>query len=283
MPVGWPPQNRQAYPPPHPHSHDEGPSPNSAPFHDQISPPSNSGSSAKPSNPFDEGNPFDLGSPFPDLSSVHPLGAGPSIHQQPQSSLSQLVDAGLQNPPGSAGAGSNPMPLPDASFLDTWPFWLADTNSLAVSPDSGLSHNNQPLPTEPMHPTMTGEPDWLADSVLIPAIASFFERLHPIMPVFTRSWVLDRIDRDEHHRVSGFAAMLLALSALTRIQGNGNVDRATRSQNLQAARLMLEKSARLRASSTMGKTHTLDDVLASFYCFATLFGLQEPDAATFRL
>lgn len=178
---------------------------------------------------------------------------------------------------------SNTIPLPDTSFLDAWPFWLADTNSLAVSPDSAIAQNNVALPTEPTYPSNPGEPDWLADSALIPAIASFFERLHPIMPVFTRSWILDRIDKDDHHRQTGFAAMLLALSALTKIQAIGAVDRATRSQNVQSARLMLEKSARLRASSTMGSNHTLDDVLASFYCFATLFGLQEQTAATFRL
>ena len=257
---------------------EEGPSPNSASFQGQIS-PSNSGSSSKPTHVFEEANPFDLGSPFPDLSRVEPIGVGQHLGS---SNLSQLVDPGLHNQGGSSTL-SNPMALPDVSFLDTWPFWLANTNSQAVSPESGLLQNALPLPPQPTYVSTSNEIDWLADSYLIPAIACFFERLHPIMPVFTRSYLLDRIDRDEHHTQSGFAAMLLALSALSKIQAIGAVDKTTRSQNTQASRLMLEKSARMRASSTMGSNHTLDDVLASFYTFATLFGLQEHSAATFRL
>lgn len=127
------------------------------------------------------------------------------------------------------------------------------------------------------------EIDWLADSHLIPVIATFFERLHPILPIFTRSWILDRIDKDEHRSRPSFAAMLLALSSLVKIQPVKAVDRVSRSQRNSQARALLEQSVRIRASVLMGQSQSLDEVLASFYSFATLFGMQEHDAATFRL
>ena len=123
----------------------------------------------------------------------------------------------------------------------------------------------------------------LSDSLLIPNIASFFERLHPIMPVFSRSWLFDRIDRDEHRTCPAFAAMLLAMSALAMVQPVKTSERSARSVRFLRARGLLEESAKTGASLLLGQGHTLDAVLTSFYTFACLFGLQEHGAAAFRL
>lgn len=45
------------------------------------------------------------------------------------------------------------------------------------------------------------EPHALSDSVLIPTLALFYERLSGIMPVFSRAWLFGRLDRDHHHTV----------------------------------------------------------------------------------
>lgn len=190
----------------------------------------------------------------------------------------------------------------DLSFLESWPFWLATT--AANSPESAsqngsnlnvASTTSRPDGKDVQHPqqyaqnqqyypdSRNPEPDLLADSILIPAIASFFERLHPIMPIFTRSWILDRIDKDEHRSQPSLAAMLLALSSLAKIQPVKAADRISRSQRNEQAKSLLEQSVKLRANAFLGRTHSLDEVLASFYSFATLFGMQEHDAATFRL
>jgi hypothetical protein len=191
----------------------------------------------------------------------------------------------------------------DFSFLESWPFWLSETASnspaynLAVATTSSSARIGEVSSTgtgtpqaqisqqgsyEPA-PEPEPEQDYLADSQLIPAIACFFERLHPIMPIFTRSWILDRIDKEEHRSQPKLAAMLLALSSLSKIQPVKASERSSRSIRHHEARAMLEQSATSRASSTMGQNISLDDVLASFYAFAVLFGLQMHDAATFRL
>lgn len=125
--------------------------------------------------------------------------------------------------------------------------------------------------------------DCLSDSLLIPAVAVFFEKLHSIIPIFTRSWLLERIANKEHQKQKGFAGMLLALCALTKVQPGAWKDDTARLEAWDAARLLLEKSARVRSSATMGSKHTLDDVLASLYAFCTLTGLQDQDAFIFRL
>lgn len=180
----------------------------------------------------------------------------------------------------------------DFSFLESWPFWLAAT--AANSPEStnlnGSNATSKDTPDQQQsrqgyHQTDShpGQPDLLSDSHLIPAIASFFERLHPIMPIFTRSWILDRIDKDEHRTQSSLAGMLLALSSLAKIQSVKVADRISRSQRNEQAKALLEQSVQRRSNALLGRVHSLDEVLASFYSFATLFGMQEHDAATFRL
>lgn len=195
-----------------------------------------------------------------------------------------------------------PQQSTDFSFLETWPFWLAATaanspesanqnsNSLNAVSISGrtdsidVNHHQQDAEGHRYSSdSRNTEPDLLADSHLIPAIASFFERLHPIMPIFTRSWILDRIDKDEHRSQPSLAAMLLALSSLARIQPVKAADRISRAHRNEQAKSLLEQSVKARANAFLGRTHSLDEVLASFYSFATLFGMQEHDAATFRL
>lgn len=183
-----------------------------------------------------------------------------------------------------------PQQASDFSFLESWPFWLAGTaanspesaqnNGMKEASADGTYHQSSSYMSTHNQPQ---EVDWLADSQLIPAIASFFEKLHPIMPIFTRSWILDRIDKDHHRSQPSLAAMLLALCSLAKIQPVKAADRISRSQRNEQARALLEQSVKVRANVLLGQTHSLDEVLASFYSFATLFGMQEHDAATFRL
>lgn len=185
----------------------------------------------------------------------------------------------------------------DFSFLQSWPFWLSGTaaNSpesarptvSSTGPDATQQLNPPTMPSNsaynPAPPPLDYEVDWLSDSHLIPAIGTFFERLHPIMPIFTRSWILDRIDKDQHRSQSSLAGMLLALSSLAKIQPVKATDRTSRTRRNEEARALLEQSVKVRANVLVGQTHSLDEVLASFYTFATLFGMQEHNAATFRL
>lgn len=104
----------------------------------------------------------------------------------------------------------------------------------------------------------------LSDSVLIPTLALFYERLGGVMPIFSRTWLFSRLDREDHHNSPHFAAMLLAMSALTVMQAQpSNTSKEAkerrssgRSRRAKAIRLLGE-ALKLRESPFMGSVSYL--------------------------
>lgn len=130
----------------------------------------------------------------------------------------------------------------------------------------------------------------LSDSALIPTLALFYERLGGVMPVFSRTWLFSRLDKDDHQTDPQFAAMLIAMSALVVIQAQPHADvkdkradrLSARKRRAKATRL-LEETLKLRESPTLGQHSSLETCCTSFFVFATLFGLGEHSAAWYRL
>lgn len=129
----------------------------------------------------------------------------------------------------------------------------------------------------------SNEPHPLSDSVLIPSIAIFFERLQSIMPVFTRAWIFGKIDRGEHRSDPQLGAMLIALSAFALTQPVDSADPVDSSSRKRRVRRLLEESVRMRNSALLGSHPSLEAIMCSFFIFGTLFGLGEENAAWFRL
>nr|QBH67448.1 hypothetical protein UE_1382 [Ustilago esculenta] len=142
------------------------------------------------------------------------------------------------------------------------------------TPGSATHSENESLSNEP-HP--------LSDSVLIPSIAIFFERLQSIMPVFTRAWIFGKIDRGEHRTDPQLGAMLIALSAFALCQPVDSADPVDGSSRKRRVRRLLEESVKMRNSALLGSHPSLEAIMASFFIFGTLFGLGEENAAWFRL
>ncbi|SNX82121.1 related to transcription activator amyR [Melanopsichium pennsylvanicum] len=129
----------------------------------------------------------------------------------------------------------------------------------------------------------TNEPHPLSDSVLIPSIAIFFERLQSIMPVFTRAWIFGKIDKGEHRTDPQLGAMLIALSAFALTQPVDSADPVDGPSRKRRVRRLLEESVKMRNSAMLGSHPSLEAIMASFFIFGTLFGLGEENAAWFRL
>ncbi|KAN0065515.1 hypothetical protein ACQY0O_001352 [Thecaphora frezii] len=123
----------------------------------------------------------------------------------------------------------------------------------------------------------------LSDSVLIPTIALFFERLQSIMPVFTRAWIFSKLDRSEHHFDPQFGSMLIAMSAFALIQPVEASDPVVVHARKRRVRKLLQEAVRMRTSAFFGDNPSLEATMTSFYIFGTLFGLGEENAAWFRL
>lgn len=124
----------------------------------------------------------------------------------------------------------------------------------------------------------------LSDVSLIPILALYFERIHPIMPIFTRSWLFSRIDKSHHITDTHFGAMLISLSSAVLVQPTqiGNTRRVKKS-NIQRARKLLEQCTRIHCSSTLGDMPSIDAIMTSFYMFVCLSSIGHDDAAWLRL
>ncbi|PWY98865.1 hypothetical protein BCV70DRAFT_164252 [Testicularia cyperi] len=145
-----------------------------------------------------------------------------------------------------------------------------------ISTPGSVSYSDSEYPS-------SNEPHPLSDSVLIPSIALFFERLQSIMPVFTRSWIFGKIDRGEHRTDPQLGAMLIALSAFALTQPVEASDPVDSSARKRRVRRLLEESVKMRSSALFGSNPSLEGIMTSFFIFGTLFGLGEENAAWFRL
>ncbi|KAM0752297.1 hypothetical protein T439DRAFT_324370 [Meredithblackwellia eburnea MCA 4105] len=135
--------------------------------------------------------------------------------------------------------------------------------------------------TTPVPPNLSWMPI-IANSVLRPQIDIFFDRVQPVLPIFTRSYILDRLAKSEHLTNPDFASMLLALCGFTLIQPV-QADEAAIKERTQQAMSLMDEATRLRSSCQFGQGPNLDSVICSFFLFASLFGLGSHNAAFFRL
>ncbi|EJU05159.1 hypothetical protein DACRYDRAFT_113349 [Dacryopinax primogenitus] len=215
--------------------------------------------------------PFDAAAP---LGPVGEMGIG----GMPGGMLGGFSGLGFLHPSPPSWGGSN----------SSSPLVLPTQPNITTQPSQSSLRSSQPLLTPvsqrspPPVQTATPIPSPLSDSILIPHIALFFERLHPIMPIFTRSWLFSRLDRSEHHQDPQFAAMLLSMSALALTQPVQASEPSLPEKRAQAGHL-LEESCRMRSSALFAQHASIDMVLTSFYVFACLFGMKEDNAAWFRL
>jgi hypothetical protein len=134
------------------------------------------------------------------------------------------------------------------------------------------------------------EVDPLSDSVLIPNLALFYEKLGGVMPVFSRNWLFSKLDKDDHHHDAQFAAMLLAMSALTVIQvqqttpgKDKKAERQEKKRRRARAVKLLDEALKAREGPFMGQHVSLEACFTSFCIFGALFGLGEHSAAWYRL
>ncbi|KAK0565575.1 hypothetical protein OC844_001165 [Tilletia horrida] len=192
----------------------------------------------------------------------------------------------------SAGSSSaqpqsqpQPQPQPQQSQSQTQPLPPAAAAAAASMPLPPQGHALPPAMQGVLPSTLeilSGSHP-LSESVLLPHIGLYFERLHPIMPVFSRSWIFSKLDNGDQYSNVDFASMLLAMSALALIQPQEAKERASARMRVRKAKALLEESVRLRNAVLFGKTPTLESTMTSFYVFACLFGLGEDNPAWFRL
>ncbi|KAG2172610.1 hypothetical protein INT44_002625 [Umbelopsis vinacea] len=124
----------------------------------------------------------------------------------------------------------------------------------------------------------------LSDSSLIPLLALYFDRMHPVIPIFKRSWLFSRLDKSHHMTDIQFGALLIAMSAAALLQPVQIGDRCcVKNSNTKRALYLLEESHRMHSSSKLGNNPSIDAIMTSFYMFVILSSTGNDDAAWLRL
>ncbi|KAJ5279922.1 hypothetical protein N7478_005294 [Penicillium angulare] len=166
-------------------------------------------------------------------------------------------------------------PVPDVSAMN---LHLQETSSMSYSPAVGsvgsLPSENQDV--EDFWPPSINEAN------MIPWIDVYFDRLHPTVPVLSRSSLFTRMMSQEHRKNPQFGAMTLSLCAFSLTQPIEINERPTASRATQA-RLMMHEATKMRSCSDFGENPTIEAVLTSFFLFGCLFGSNQHNAAWLRL
>lgn len=160
---------------------------------------------------------------------------------------------------------------PDTSRINSYP-----TGSQNIPlPNVGIS--------QPENDSTSAWPASINEANMIPWIDVYFDRLHPTLPVLSRSSLTTRMLAKEHRRNPQFGAMLLSLCAFALTQPIEINERPTSSSRASQARLMMHEATKMRSCSEFGEYPTIEAVLTSFFLFGCLFGSNQHNAAFLRL
>ncbi|KAJ5719593.1 hypothetical protein N7493_007171 [Penicillium malachiteum] len=166
-------------------------------------------------------------------------------------------------------------PVHDVSGMNMHP---QDRSNMSYSPAVGsvgsVPSENQEV--EDFWPAAINEAN------MIPWVDVYFDRLHPTVPVLSRSLLFTRMMSHDHRKNPQFGAMVLSLCAFSLTQPIEINERPTASRATQA-RLMMHEATKMRSCSDFGENPTIEAVLTSFFLFGCLFGSNQHNAAWLRL
>ncbi|KAI4853748.1 hypothetical protein E4T44_00642 [Aureobasidium sp. EXF-8845] len=126
-------------------------------------------------------------------------------------------------------------------------------------------------------------PNTISQEALLPWIDIYFKRLHPTVPVLSRTAVYQEMLLRTHHQDPHFGAMLLALCAFAMTQPVQIDEIASTPSRSAQARMLLEESIKMRMTVDFGENPSVYMILTSFFIFACLFGNDQHKAAHHRL
>jgi hypothetical protein len=165
-------------------------------------------------------------------------------------------------------------PVPDAAGMGIPQ--EAHNMPYSPSPNVGSMHSDN-QESEAYWPSTINEVN------MIPWIDVYFDRLHPTIPVLSRSSLYTSMLTQEHRRNPQFGAMLLSLCAFSLTQPIEINERPTTSSRAIQARAMMHEATKMRSCSDFGENPTIEAVLTSFFLFGCLFGSNQHNAAWLRM
>ncbi len=162
------------------------------------------------------------------------------------------------------------------------------------SPPSGFllpsAQSSARRPTIIPNPMEIGSADELSpmftltlDTLIKPQIEIFFDRIHPMIPIFTRSYISNQIENPNSIRNRDFMTMILAMTALSLIHPLNEEELPHRQTRTKQATILIDEALRLGRRWDFGCSATFETVMTSYFIFGTLFEMGHAAGAKFRL
>ncbi|KAH7019663.1 hypothetical protein EDB80DRAFT_205720 [Ilyonectria destructans] len=139
-----------------------------------------------------------------------------------------------------------------------------------------LFSSSSSRPTGPRHGIAFDENE------VLPWLNIFFERLYSTLPIVNHLAVYQDVMNGRQDTDAHFATMMLSLCALALIQPVFKAEYSSMPTRTALATKMLRSALQAR-DFDFGENMTLEAVVASFFMFAALYGLDRPKAAWLRL
>lgn len=126
-------------------------------------------------------------------------------------------------------------------------------------------------------------PSHINEETLLPWIDVYFKRLHPTIPILSRTTLYQEMLLRKQHTDQQFGAMLLSLCAFAMTQPVQIHERASAPSRTAQARMLMEECVKMRVAADFGENPCIEMVLTSFFLFGCLFGSSQHKAARLRL
>jgi hypothetical protein len=174
------------------------------------------------------------------------------------------------------------------------PFLVNGSNRFFETPSLLSSHleDSCEIPDDSVYvhlPVISAGGNWQLATHAIPdtiwqLILLFLEQLHPSMPVFKRSYLLDSLRNRRNLHDRSFNALIHAISALVIFQMLQNSSGSLHlSFKVEQAEELLAEAVRLHSQTDFGEAPVLEHVLTSIFLFGCQFCRGNHNAARFRL
>jgi len=193
----------------------------------------------------------------------------PSIQapSHPGNTSNSLV---VSSQPAAFSPSSFALP-PRSPTSSLFPFPRSETPTLALW--------RSPAHIEDISPLLT----LTLDNLIKPQLEVFFERIFPMIPIYTSREIFARLQSPAYLRNESFVSMILSMAALSLIHPLHRHEVSQRHTRAKQAKLLMDEACMLRARWDHGCSPTVEGILTSFCMFGALFELGQPAGARMRL
>ncbi|WWC89638.1 uncharacterized protein L201_004563 [Kwoniella dendrophila CBS 6074] len=134
-------------------------------------------------------------------------------------------------------------------------------------------------PPEDVSPVLT----LTLETLVKPQLEIFFDRVYPMIPIFSRSFIFGRLSDVESHQNRTFVALILSMVSLSLIHPLKPEEVQHRPTRAKQSQTMMDEVIRLRSKWDWASQPSVEASTTSYMLFGTMFELGHTEGARLKL